>query len=84
MFAIIMYLCLYIKSADDLLARGATIERVSLPTTKLGLQQLYKVQLLTKLLALPCYYIIALAESASNLARYDGMEYGTLWPAADY
>ena len=42
-------------------AQGATVKSVSLPLT-------------TK--ALPAYYILALAEASSNLARYDGMEYG--------
>jgi aspartyl-tRNA(Asn)/glutamyl-tRNA(Gln) amidotransferase subunit A len=40
---------------------GATIVPVSLPHTRH---------------ALPAYYVLALAEAASNLARYDGMEYG--------
>jgi aspartyl-tRNA(Asn)/glutamyl-tRNA(Gln) amidotransferase subunit A len=41
---------------------GATIVDVSLPHTKY---------------ALPCYYIVAPAEASSNLARYDGMRFGT-------
>lgn len=40
---------------------GASIERVSLPTTKY---------------ALACYYIIAPSECSANLARYDGVKYG--------
>lgn len=47
-------------------ALGATIVEVSLPSTQH---------------ALSAYYIIALAEASSNLARYDGVSYGLRVPA---
>ncbi|MBL4595490.1 MAG: Asp-tRNA(Asn)/Glu-tRNA(Gln) amidotransferase subunit GatA [Robiginitomaculum sp.] len=47
---------------------GCEIVDVSLPHTKY---------------ALPAYYIIAPAEASSNLARYDGMRYGTRVDGAD-
>jgi aspartyl-tRNA(Asn)/glutamyl-tRNA(Gln) amidotransferase subunit A len=47
---------------------GAEIVEVSLPHTQL---------------ALPAYYIVAPAEASSNLARYDGIRYGTRAEAED-
>ncbi|KAL1894345.1 Trimeric GatFAB AmidoTransferase(AdT) complex subunit [Sporothrix stenoceras] len=48
-------------AADHLQALGATVAPVSLPSTRH---------------ALSAYYVIAPAEAASNLARYDGVRYG--------
>jgi len=52
---------LWQQGIDWLRAEGAEIVDVSLPHTKYGL---------------PTYYIIALAEASSNLARYDGVRFG--------
>ncbi len=49
------------KAAEMLKSRGAELVEISLPHTKY---------------ALPTYYIIAPAETSSNLARYDGIRYG--------
>ena len=52
---------LWARCADTMAELGATLVTVSLPNTRL---------------ALPAYYILASAEAASNLARYDGIRYG--------
>ncbi|KAI8992629.1 amidase signature domain-containing protein [Pilobolus umbonatus] len=52
------------KGIQHLRDLGAVIKSVSMPHTPL---------------ALPAYYIIALAEASSNLARYDGVRYGNYW-----
>ena len=49
------------KAISVLESLGATVDRVSLPTTPY---------------ALACYYILALSECSANLARYDGVKYG--------
>ncbi|MGH2406350.1 MAG: Asp-tRNA(Asn)/Glu-tRNA(Gln) amidotransferase subunit GatA [bacterium] len=46
---------------DVFAGQGLPVERISLPTIDA---------------ALPAYYLIAPAEASSNLARYDGVEYG--------
>ena len=49
------------KGIQHLRERGATIVPISLPHTRF---------------ALPAYFTIALGEASSNLARFDGVEYG--------
>jgi aspartyl-tRNA(Asn)/glutamyl-tRNA(Gln) amidotransferase subunit A len=56
------------EAARALEKAGATIDRVSVPTTRYGIS---------------AYYLIAPAEASSNLARYDGVRYGLRVDAAD-
>ena len=51
---------LWQQGVEMVKAAGAEVVDVSLPMTKM---------------ALPAYYIVALAEASSNLARYDGVRY---------
>ncbi|OCH96291.1 amidase signature enzyme [Obba rivulosa] len=50
---------------DNLMSRGATVLPVSLPSTPY---------------ALSAYYVISSAEASSNMARYDGIRYGSYAP----
>ena len=50
------------ESLADLEAAGATVEEVSLPSVETAVQ---------------AYYVIAMSEASSNLARFDGVRYGT-------
>ena len=50
-----------LKAADEYKAMGAEIIDCSMPALKY---------------AVPCYYLLACAEAASNLSRYDGIKYG--------
>ncbi len=54
-------------AAKALEGLGASVQEVSLPTTRY---------------ALACYYIIAPAECSANLARYDGVKYGASYQDA--
>jgi aspartyl-tRNA(Asn)/glutamyl-tRNA(Gln) amidotransferase subunit A len=56
------------RAASVLEAAGATVDRVSLPSTIYGIS---------------AYYLIAPAEASSNLARYDGVRYGLRVDADD-
>lgn len=57
-----------LKVAEKLAEEGAEIVELSLPTTEY---------------ALAAYYIIAPAEASSNLARYDGVQYGYRAPISE-
>src|SRR6056297_2650270 len=46
---------------DDLREQGATVEEVSLPSVEHAVE---------------AYYVIAMSEASSNLARFDGVRYG--------
>lgn len=50
-----------LKAADTFRSLGATVEEVSLPHSKYGVE---------------VYYIIASSEASSNLQRFDGIRYG--------
>jgi aspartyl-tRNA(Asn)/glutamyl-tRNA(Gln) amidotransferase subunit A len=58
------------RAAEALRRLGATVRQVSLPHARF---------------AVPTYYIVAPAEAAANLARYDGVRYGprTMGPGGD-
>jgi len=56
------------NAAEKARELGARIVDVSLPNTKY---------------AIACYYIIAMAECSSNLARYDGVRYGLRQETSD-
>ena len=49
------------ESLEKLQQLGATLISISLPSTQY---------------ALSAYYVLASAEASSNMARYDGIEYG--------
>ncbi|MXR50769.1 Asp-tRNA(Asn)/Glu-tRNA(Gln) amidotransferase subunit GatA [Halovenus sp. WSH3] len=50
------------NAIDDLEARGASYHEVSLPSLEHAVE---------------AYYVIAMSEASSNLARFDGVRYGT-------
>jgi len=54
---------------------GTTIHTAAKELEKLG-ANLHEISLPNMGLSVPAYYVIALAECSSNLARYDGVRYG--------
>lgn len=56
------------NSIKHLESLGADVSEISLPQLDL---------------ALPAYYVLAVSEASSNLARYDGVRYGLRHPAAN-
>jgi aspartyl-tRNA(Asn)/glutamyl-tRNA(Gln) amidotransferase subunit A len=54
------------EACERLVDAGARVQPISLPHTEF---------------AIPCYYILATAEASSNLARYDGVRFGTRLPS---
>lgn len=58
----------WIETLEALRSKGCTIVPISLPSTKQSLS---------------AYYIIAAAEAASNLSKYDGVRYGNMIPSTD-
>ena len=54
------------RSLEALRCRGASLVDVDLPHAKYGI---------------PVYYLVATAEASANLARYDGVRYGSRAPA---
>ncbi len=51
---------------------GAKVIEVSLPTSRIDVDARGRLSSY----AVACYYIVAMAEASSNLARYDGVHYG--------
>jgi aspartyl-tRNA(Asn)/glutamyl-tRNA(Gln) amidotransferase subunit A len=63
-------------AAETFRAAGATIVEVSLPHSRIDVDAAGKLSSY----AAACYYIVAMAEASSNLARYDGVHYGHRTP----
>ena len=60
------------RSAETLRSAGATVVDVSLPHSRIDVDGEGNLSSY----AVACYYIVAMAEASSNLARYDGVHYG--------
>ncbi len=59
----------FYDALDDLKARGADLVEVSLPSLETAVQ---------------AYYVIAMSEASSNLARFDGVRYGLAGEDGDW
>jgi aspartyl-tRNA(Asn)/glutamyl-tRNA(Gln) amidotransferase subunit A len=51
------------ESLDELREKGATVEKIDMP-------------MLSADVTVPAYYVLAMAESSTNLAKFSGMRYG--------
>ena len=60
------------RAVELLAAAGARVVEISLPHSRIDVDE--GGQLSSH--AVACYYIVAMAEASSNLARYDGAHYG--------
>lgn len=58
-------------SIEELEKKGATVEEVNMP-------------LLHKDVAVPAYYVLAMAEASTNLAKFSGIRYGLEFDPEDY
>ncbi|HUU20933.1 MAG TPA: Asp-tRNA(Asn)/Glu-tRNA(Gln) amidotransferase subunit GatA [Phycisphaerae bacterium] len=64
------------RAADLFRQAGAEIVEVSLPHSRIDVDAGGQLSSY----AVACYYIVAMAEASSNLARYDGVHYGHRTP----
>ncbi len=60
------------RAAELLAGAGAEVVEVSLPHSRIDIDEAGKLSSY----AVGCYYVVAMAEASSNLARYDGVHYG--------
>jgi len=60
------------RAGELLAAAGADLVEVSLPHSRIDVDDAGRLSSY----AVACYYIVAMAEASSNLARYDGVHYG--------
>jgi len=60
------------QAAETWAAAGAEIVEVSLPHSRIDIDEAGRISSF----AAACYYIVAMAEASSNLARYDSVHYG--------
>jgi aspartyl-tRNA(Asn)/glutamyl-tRNA(Gln) amidotransferase subunit A len=66
------------KAGEVFKGLGATIVEVSLPHSRIDIDAKGSISSF----AVACYYIVAMSEASSNLARYDGVHYGHRTAAA--